>query len=55
MSGSPCSDNVLLWNAVIFGPEDTAFEDGTFKLLLSFDEGIWIDCWCSCLVMSVNI
>lgn len=39
VSGSPCSDNVLLWNAVIFGPEDTAFEDGTFKLLLSFDEG----------------
>jgi ubiquitin-conjugating enzyme E2 A len=31
---------VLIWNAVIFGPEDTAFEDGTFKLLLTFDEGI---------------
>jgi ubiquitin-conjugating enzyme E2 A len=38
VSGSPCPDNVLLWNAVIFGPDDTPFEDGTFKLLLQFDE-----------------
>jgi ubiquitin-conjugating enzyme E2 A len=28
ISGAPCPDNVLLWNAVIFGPEDTPFEDG---------------------------
>ena len=28
VSGAPCPDNVLLWNAVIFGPEDTPFEDG---------------------------
>ncbi|KAI8922461.1 hypothetical protein PhCBS80983_g01429 [Powellomyces hirtus] len=38
VSGAPCSDNVLLWNAVIFGPEETPFEDGTFKLALTFDE-----------------
>ncbi|KAH8825441.1 ubiquitin-conjugating enzyme [Flagelloscypha sp. PMI_526] len=38
VSGSPCSDNIMLWNAVIFGPADTPFEDGTFKLTLSFDE-----------------
>jgi ubiquitin-conjugating enzyme E2 A len=38
VSGAPCPDNVLIWNAVIFGPEDTPFEDGVFKLLLTFDE-----------------
>ena len=25
----------MLWNAVIFGPHDTPFEDGTFKLTIS--------------------
>jgi len=29
---------LLLWNAVIFGPAETPFEDGTFRLVLSFDE-----------------
>ncbi|KAG9296417.1 hypothetical protein G9A89_015009 [Geosiphon pyriformis] len=38
ISGAPCPDNILLWNAVIFGPADTPFEDGTFKLALQFDE-----------------
>ncbi|KXS17958.1 ubiquitin-conjugating enzyme [Gonapodya prolifera JEL478] len=38
VSGAPTQDNVLLWNAVIFGPEETPFEDGTFKLVLQFDE-----------------
>ncbi|TPX48304.1 hypothetical protein SeMB42_g02663 [Synchytrium endobioticum] len=38
VSGAPNPDNVLLWNAVIFGPEETPFEDGTFKLILQFDE-----------------
>ncbi|KAI9031259.1 ubiquitin-conjugating enzyme/RWD-like protein [Hyaloraphidium curvatum] len=38
ISGAPLADNVLLWNAVIFGPEETPFEDGTFKLILTFDE-----------------
>ncbi|KAJ3275718.1 Ubiquitin-conjugating enzyme E2 2 [Terramyces sp. JEL0728] len=28
ISGAPCPDNVLIWNAVIFGPADTPFEDG---------------------------
>ncbi|KAG9082802.1 Ubiquitin-conjugating enzyme E2 2 [Ceratobasidium sp. 392] len=28
----------MLWNAVIFGPAETPFEDGTFKLVLTFDE-----------------
>ena len=26
----------MLWNAVIFGPHDTPFEDGTFKLTIEF-------------------
>ncbi|KAJ3385446.1 Ubiquitin-conjugating enzyme E2 2 [Entophlyctis sp. JEL0112] len=34
---SPASQ-ALIWNAVIFGPEETPFEDGTFKLVLTFDE-----------------
>ncbi|KZO91003.1 ubiquitin-conjugating enzyme [Calocera viscosa TUFC12733] len=38
VSGSPCRDNIMVWNAVIFGPADTPFEDGTFKLTLTFDE-----------------
>ncbi|KAG2352018.1 hypothetical protein BDR07DRAFT_1440127 [Suillus spraguei] len=32
ISGSPCPDNIMIWNAVIFGPSDTPFEDGTFKI-----------------------
>uniref|UniRef100_A0A4W2GD14 Uncharacterized protein n=1 Tax=Bos indicus x Bos taurus TaxID=30522 RepID=A0A4W2GD14_BOBOX len=31
VSSSP-SENILQCNAVIFGPEGTLFEDGTFKL-----------------------
>ncbi|KAJ2764619.1 Ubiquitin-conjugating enzyme E2 2 [Coemansia nantahalensis] len=38
ISGAPCPDNIMMWNAVIFGPADTPFEDGTFKLSLTFDE-----------------
>ena len=32
VSGAPCDNNIMLWKAVIFGPHDTPFEDGTFKL-----------------------
>ncbi|CAB4062378.1 UBE2A [Lepeophtheirus salmonis] len=28
----------MVWNAVIFGPHDTPFEDGTFKLTMEFSE-----------------
>jgi len=28
----------MVWNAVIFGPADTPFEDGTFKLVMTFEE-----------------
>lgn len=35
---SPLTTNIMHWNAVIFGPDDTPFEGGTFKLFLLFDE-----------------
>mmetsp|Transcript_148091 Transcript_148091/g.210313 ORF Transcript_148091/g.210313 Transcript_148091/m.210313 type:complete len:166 (+) Transcript_148091:203-700(+) len=38
ISAAPDDNNVLLWNAVIFGPPDTPFEDGAFKLILEFSE-----------------
>ncbi|VDK45646.1 unnamed protein product [Anisakis simplex] len=38
VSGAPTEDNILMWEAVIFGPQDTPFEDGTFKLTLEFTE-----------------
>lgn len=38
VSASPLPDNVMTWNAVIIGPAETPFEDGTFKLVLQFDE-----------------
>jgi len=38
VSASPISENVMTWNAVIIGPADTPFEDGTFKLVMQFDE-----------------
>lgn len=38
ISAAPNPDNIMVWNAVIFGPADTPFEDGTFKLVCSFEE-----------------
>ena len=38
VSASPIPDNVMTWNAVIIGPADTPFEDGTFRLVMTFDE-----------------
>lgn len=38
VSASPLPDNVMKWNAVIIGPSETPFEDGTFRLILQFDE-----------------
>eukprot|EP00042_Codosiga_hollandica_P037958 m.304470 g.304470 ORF g.304470 m.304470 type:complete len:162 (-) comp55270_c1_seq1:4054-4539(-) len=35
---SPTETNIMLWNAVIIGPEGTPFADGTFKLTLEFSE-----------------
>ncbi|KAI6206763.1 UBC core domain-containing protein [Aphelenchoides besseyi] len=38
ISGAPTEDNIMVWEAIIFGPVDTPFEDGTFKLSLEFTE-----------------
>lgn len=38
VSGAPTDNNIMIWNAVIFGPHETPFEDGTFKLTLEFSE-----------------
>ncbi|KAL8147457.1 hypothetical protein AgCh_004966 [Apium graveolens] len=38
ISGAPHDNNILLWNAVIFGPDDTPWDGGTFKLTLQFTE-----------------
>jgi ubiquitin-conjugating enzyme E2 A len=38
ISGAPSQDNILKWQAVIFGPEDTEWEGGTFRLSLEFTE-----------------
>ena len=35
---SPLSDNIMLWEAVIFGPEDSPWEGGSFKLIIEFTE-----------------
>mmetsp|Transcript_31789 Transcript_31789/g.101048 ORF Transcript_31789/g.101048 Transcript_31789/m.101048 type:complete len:129 (-) Transcript_31789:2115-2501(-) len=32
ITGSPSEQNILLWQALIFGPEDTPWEGGTFKV-----------------------
>ena len=32
MSGTPTESNIMLWHAVIFGPEDTPWEGGTTAL-----------------------
>ena len=34
VSGAPGENNIMQWNAVIFGPHETPFEDGTFKLMV---------------------
>lgn len=36
--GVPDEDNIMSWHGVIFGPEDTPWEGGTFKLTLEFTE-----------------
>jgi ubiquitin-conjugating enzyme E2 A len=38
VTGAPNEDNILEWSAVIFGPDDTPWEGGTFKLTLTFTE-----------------
>lgn len=35
VSGAPGENNIMVWNAVIFGPDETPFADGTFKLMVN--------------------
>ena len=32
VNGSPKSDSIMLWNAVIFGPDDTPWDGGTLPI-----------------------
>ncbi|EHY64384.1 ubiquitin-conjugating enzyme E2 A [Nematocida ausubeli] len=34
----PSKENIMDWRAIIFGPEDTPFEDGVFELKMTFTE-----------------
>ncbi|PAA48143.1 hypothetical protein BOX15_Mlig027603g1, partial [Macrostomum lignano] len=34
----PTDENIMVWKAVILGPDDTAFEGGVFKLSMTFTE-----------------
>jgi len=38
ISGAPRDNNIMHWSAVIFGPENTPWEGGTFSLDLTFSE-----------------
>jgi len=38
ITAAPQEDNLMQWQAVIFGPEDTPWEGGTFQLSLEFNE-----------------
>jgi len=38
ISAAPSEADVLKWTGVIFGPEDSVFEGGVFKLTLTFSE-----------------
>ena len=38
IQAAPLDNNVMAWQAVIFGPDDTPWEGGTFKLLMEFTE-----------------
>lgn len=35
---APTEHSIMLWKAVIFGADDTPFEDGVFKLRMEFTE-----------------
>lgn len=37
-NAQPLEDNILVWEAVIFGPQQTYWEGGVFKLVMEFSE-----------------
>ncbi|CAE7415738.1 ubc-1 [Symbiodinium natans] len=38
ISASPAQDDIMSWTAVMFGPDDTPWEGGTFQLEVTFSE-----------------
>ena len=38
LQGAPMDNNIMNWQAIMFGPDDTPWEGGTFKLFLEFNE-----------------
>ena len=36
VSAAPLETNLLVWQAVIFGPDDSIWEGGTYKLVMEF-------------------
>eukprot|EP01038_Epipyxis_sp_PR26KG_P011629 gene11629-15576_t len=38
IQAAPMDNNVMNWQAVIIGPDDTPWEGGTFRLLIEFNE-----------------
>lgn len=38
IQAAPLDSNVMVWQAVILGPDDTCWEGGIFKLLIEFSE-----------------
>lgn len=38
IDASPSSENFFVWNAIIFGPEDSVYESGAFPLQITFPE-----------------
>eukprot|EP01084_Bolivina_argentea_P015681 29393_1 len=38
ITAAPLEDDIMQWEAVIFGPDDSPWEGGTFKLNLAFTE-----------------
>ncbi|PSC72517.1 ubiquitin-conjugating enzyme E2 2 [Micractinium conductrix] len=38
VNASPQAENIMRWNAVIFGPDGTVWDGGVFKLSMEFSE-----------------
>ncbi|CAG7820289.1 unnamed protein product, partial [Allacma fusca] len=38
VSAAPVNNNIMIWDALILGPPETPFEDGTFKISIEFTE-----------------
>ena len=38
VTAKPNENNIMLWQAIILGPEDTPWEGGVFKLIMEFSE-----------------